>query len=684
MATRVFSRAFPLHRGLLSAPNFGIGRTLVNQFSGTSRTVALAPMRVGVSAMSNVVRQFALQAKEPCDPATLGTITLHQMLEDSIAKYGPRPMFGTKQNGKFVFNTYESFGRDVQAARGVLKSLGVKKGTTVAIISANRPSWAVGAYATYGLGGVYVPMYEQQQGKECAFIIRDSGASVVLVSTKAVLNKIGSLMPETVKHVLCFDDIRAAGGFEAYAKQIGVQPCPTEENDPNQLACLIYTSGTSGNPKGVMLTHKNIKSNVDSMSLLLQGKYTHEDRHLSFLPWAHIYGQSVELHGAVAQGASLACAESRETIVTDLPLSQPTVLVAVPTLFDTIIKGIREKLPKAGAKRKIFDWALRVGKARRDVLNQHKQMGPLLSLQWAVAKAVVFQKIYDRFGGRLRHATSGGSALATEIQDFFGDIGIPVLEGYGLTETSPVVITERYGPTEFLQGGMQPLPGTTVYLCPSVPEGADPAEYAHELPPGKEGELCVSGPGVMQGYYNNPTATAQAFFTLNGQRVFRTGDLACFFPNGSVKITGRVKELYKLRNGKYVVPSPIEEAIRASPYVLQVSVYGENRPFNIVIIVPHMARLAATLNADEKTVLTTHAEEVKKLLQAEVDALCRKAQIKSFEQPHDVLVLGTPFTQENGMMTGKTSLRRSVIFKNFAQEIDAIYAKSAASLPKAD
>lgn len=208
-----------------------------------------------------------------------------------------------------------------------------------------------------------------------------------------------------------------------------------------------------------------------------------------------------------------------------------------------------------------------------------------------------------------------------------------------------------------------------------MPEGEDPAPYARELPPGEEGELCASGPGVMVGYHNKPEATKEVIFTMNGMRVFRTGDLAVFKPNGSVKITGRVKEIFKLMNGKYVVPSPVEETLSMCPYILQNMLLGANQAYTISMVVPDTVRLAAKLGADPATVLTTHKEQAKKLMQGEIDALCRTANIKSYERPHDLLLVSTPFTQANNMMTPKTSLRRKIILDKFSKEIEEAYLK---------
>eukprot|EP00047_Mylnosiga_fluctuans_P005248 m.239315 g.239315 ORF g.239315 m.239315 type:complete len:635 (+) comp13461_c0_seq1:85-1989(+) len=602
------------------------------------------------------------------DTSQFGNRTLHAMLQQTIAKHGKRPFLGYKHNGQFEWVSYQDFGQDVLAARGLLSKMGAKKGTAVAIISSNRPEWAACAFASFGLGSPYVPMYEQQQPADWGHILRDSGANVLLVSSKAVLDRCKAHIPEGVQAVLCFEDVNAAGGFQPYAAKAGVAALEPQTNDVEDIACFIYTSGTTGRPKGVELTHRNIVSNVDAQASLLGGRYTFEDRTLNFLPWAHIYGQTVELHGCIQTGASIGCAESPLTLQKDLQLVKPTVLVGVPQFFyriyDAVFAELEKKPPVA---RKVFNWAMRVARRRRDCLDAGVKSFSVM-VQWKIAQTIVFKKILAKLGGRLRHASTGGAALSREVQDFFGDIGVPIIEGYGLSETSPVVASERYGPTEKIQGGQRALPGVTIMIC--TLEGKP-------LPPDTEGEICVAGPSVMKGYHNNPAATAEVMMDVNGLRMFKTGDLGRLSTAGVLTITGRVKEQYKLQNGKYVVPGLIEAAMMLNPYILQACMYGDNRPYNIALVVPDTTKLAARVGGEPGSVLTTHAAEVKKVLLEEIAFQLSKSGVRSYEKIHDVLVMHEAFSQENSMMTPKMSLRRAQIFARYKQAIDDLYASAA-------
>jgi long-chain acyl-CoA synthetase len=340
-----------------------------------------------------------------------------------------------------------------------------------------------------------------------------------------------------------------------------VDPFPVTSSD---LCTIIYTSGTTGKPKGVELTHSNLVSNMKGINKMWAGQHS-QHTSLAFLPWAHVYGQTCEVFLGFARGDSMAIVGSREQIVEGIAMVKPTTLLAVPALFNRVYDGIMKKASSGSAtQQKVFKAALQAARRRNHLLEFGKPVPIFLRLQYAFFDRIVFSKIRERLGGRLVCMCAGGAATTMPVLEFFEDIGIPVCSGYGLTETSPVIAastpawsTRRLGTNGPLLEGVCAL-----FIDPVTLE---------EVPFGQEGELIVSGPNVMAGYHNKPEATAEVFLMKHGKKYFRTGDLGLLEDGKFLKITGRIKEQFKLENGKYVVPIPVEEAICRSAFVAQVA-----------------------------------------------------------------------------------------------------------------
>jgi long-chain acyl-CoA synthetase len=590
---------------------------------------------------------------------------LVSLLTDSVAKNASRPLFGTKKEGQWSWITYADFGRMVDQCRAGLASLGVGRGDRVAAISNNRVEWAAAAYATYGLGAAFVPMYEAQQDKEWKFILNDCSAKVAIGATPAICRKLRELQADlpNLTGVVCLDAPESDGSsFAALLRQGAAAPRPAEIPEPSLIAGFIYTSGTTGNPKGVLLSHGNLAMNVSAMLPIFP--ISAEDRSLSFLPWAHSFGQTAELHMMVANGASMGICEGVDKIIPNLAEVQPTVLMAVPRIFNRIYDGVQKQIAaKPAPIQALFRNAMSgQTKLRKGVA---LSLGERISIP--LAKKLVFTKIVARFGGRLRYAISGGAALSKEVAEFVDNLGITVFEGFGLTETSPIATANTPDHRRIGSVG-KAIPGVTVKL-----------DHESSGNP-EEGEIVVYGHNVMQGYHNLPEESAKVF-TLDGG--FRTGDLGRIDKDGFLFITGRIKELYKLENGKYVAPAALEEKVQLSPFILQAMVSGANKPYNVAVIVPDFASLkpwaeAQGIDASKPDVLCNH-EKVRALVRGELDKYA--AEFKGFEAIRDFVLVPDEWTTANDMLTPKMSMKRRNIVKRYERDIEALYggARNAAT-----
>jgi long-chain acyl-CoA synthetase len=581
--------------------------------------------------------------------------TLVDIFRTAVVEHSSRPLFGTKRGGAWIWSSYQDFGSQVDRLRGGLQSLGVQRGDRVAMISNNRVEWAVVAYACYGLGAALVPMYEAQNPAEWEFIVRDCEARIVFVANPEVLAKARPRLdglPAAPRYFL-FEGAppsEADARVGAYSKLLTASTVPVIEPSPDDLASLLYTSGTTGMPKGVMLTHMNLASNISAIREVY--KFSPDDRSLAFLPWAHAFGQTAELHHMIAAGASMAIAEGNAKILENLAEVRPSVLFSVPRVFNRIYTALEQQIAsKPKPVQALVAAAFRIKARERDGKAPALHERAVLAL----VDRLVASKVRARFGGRLRFTVSGGAALSREVAEFIDSLGILVFEGYGLTETSPVVSVNLPGARKIGTVG-PPLPGVRVTID-------------------AEGELVVYGPNVMKGYFNHPEETA-AVFTADGG--FRTGDMAAIDSNGFITITGRIKEQYKLENGKYVVPTPLEEQLKLSPYVANAMVYGDNRPYNVALVVPNADAIHKW--AQEKRVTLPHEpkalasdERVRALVKTEIDK--QSAAFKGFESIRDFALIPEDFTTENGMLTPKMSIKRRKVIETYGALLDRVYAK---------
>ncbi len=587
--------------------------------------------------------------------------TLAELYAQSVAAFPENPLFGQRTpDGSWNWITYREFGEAIDHARGGLASLGVSSGDKVAIISDNRPEWAVGAYATYSLGAAWVPMYEAQTQKDWKYILSDSGAKVVFVATDGIRAQIEEIQGEidTLETLVVIDD-PAGGNALDYVELLArgaENPATAAVVRPDDLAGLIYTSGTTGNPKGVMLSHSNIASNLNAVAEIFP--LEEEDRSASFLPWAHSFGQTVELHALIFFGSSTGLT-SAKTLIRDMPEIEPTLLVAVPTVFNKVYDGLNKLMAsEGGIKQKMFEAAM-ANAHKRNTMANRGTTSRMVEIKHGVFDKLVFSKVRDRFGGRLRYAFSGGAAISTEVAEFISAVGIVVYEGYGLTETSPIATCNVKGARKVGSVG-RAIPHVTITIDTDITGDKE------------IGEIVVHGPNVMMGYYNLPEANEEVF---TGDGGFRTGDLGHLDSEGYLYIRGRIKEQYKLENGKYVVPSPIEEALTLSGYISQVMVYGEQRPFNVAVVIPdfeYLEKWAAEngLSASSHADLVAN-EKVIELFKTEINRA--QSDIKHYERVRDFILGTEEWTPEGGMLTPSLKIKRRTIMAEYGPGINSLY-----------
>jgi Long-chain acyl-CoA synthetases (AMP-forming) len=586
-----------------------------------------------------------------------------EILEKSVSKFPQRPFLGTKNKKlkQYEWITYSDFGKRVDNVRSGLSQLGIQKDDAVGIISNNSTDWAVCFFANSGLGARFVPMYEAELVQVWKYIINDAKIKILFISKKEIYEKIKDFISSipTLKKVIVMEgdgpDTLADLEKKGAAKKVkSIYP------EHSSICILIYTSGTTGEPKGVLLSQGNITSNAHATTVSFSNM-NENDRSLSILPWAHVFGLG-ELVTFCLLGASIGIAEGAATVSDDLLLVKPTFLTAVPRVFNRVYDGLWTKMnEEGGLARKLFVMGVESGKKRRELAAQGKSCFKT-NLKFKIADAIVFKKIRAKLGGRLTGSMTGSAAMNPEISHFFWDMGVPLYDAYGLTETSPGATMNR--PSKYKIGSVGPV----MDKCKIV---IDKLGIESEA---KDGEIIIYGPNVMQGYHNKPEAT-KAVMTPDGG--FRTGDRGHLDEEGFLYITGRLKEQFKLENGKYVFPASIEEDIKLNHYIENAMICGEGRAFNVCLVIPDFIALNKwaeknKLPKDRAELLKS--EETKKFLENEiVNSL--KSTYGSYEIPKKFIFLEESFTLENGMLTQTMKLKRRFVFEKYKNQIDALYAK---------
>ncbi len=580
---------------------------------------------------------------------------LVSMWERITTRYAERPLFAEKGASGWVWQTFAEVGERVDAFRAALATLGVGFGDRVALISDNRLEWAITVQATLSLGAVYVPMYESQTREDWNFILRDSQAKLVFGATREIFDALERLKPglPALQHVCGFDldtshersfaHMLAAG--RSAAQVLRVKPAPED------VAGYIYTSGTTGEPKGVVLTHKNFCANVNALLNLFP--IGPEDRSLAFLPWAHAFGQTAEFYMLPALGCAVAINDEVPKLVGNLPDVKPTVLVAVPRIFNRIYDGVNQQMrDKPKPIQALFHAGIRAATRR----SRGATLGIGESLTLKLADKLIFKKVRQKFGGRLKLVVSGSAALSKEVAEFIDALGIQVYEGYGLTETAPVASCNTPANRKIGSVG-KPLPNVRIVIDTQVT--GDP----------KNGEIIIYGDNVMKGYHGRPEEDAKIFTSDGG---LKSGDMGYIDEDGYLFITGRIKEQYKLETGKYVVPSPLEEDLKLSPYIGNVMLHGANKPHNVCLVVLNMVNLEKWAEREGVTLgdATTNPK-VRALIESELEQ--HSKGFRSYERPKNFAIIAQDFTVENGMLTPKMSVRRNRVLEHYKDVLEKLY-----------
>lgn len=598
---------------------------------------------------------------QPADVQTLADLPFHVM-----GRFQKPLMLGRCREGGIDGHSSKEVFEHVRDLSLGLGQLGMVRGDRVAIMSESRPEWVLSDLAILAAGAVTVPIYPTLSSVQARYILQDSGAKIALVSTREQLDKIQGvrhLLPtletvavmdagvERAASVTSLDEVQRRGhermtadwgtgkAFKDHAKLV----------TPDQLATIIYTSGTTGEPKGVMLSHRNLVSNMVASAEVLD--VTEQDIALSFLPLSHSFERMVSFV-YLFTGVTMAFAETMESIGRDIGQVRPTLITGVPRVYEKLQARILEKGGAGSAlKARLFNWAIGVGQRRAAAeLRGHAPAG-LTSVQWALADRLVFQKIRAGVGGRLRFAVSGSAPLSPAVQEFFHGIGLPIIEGYGLTESAPVLTVNPQG---------APRAGTVGRAIPGV-----------ELRIAPDGEILARGPNIMSGYYNKSQASAEALH----DGWLHTGDIGTLDAEGYLTITDRKKDLIVTAGGKNVAPQPIETVLKSHPLVAEAVVLGDRRRFIAALLAPDFAVLERRLEKlgrpfGERQELVNRPD-VMALYQEIVDSLNR--DLSQYERVKKIALLPAEFSIATGELTPTLKVKRKVIEARWRERIEELY-----------
>lgn len=594
--------------------------------------------------------------------------TLNDIFFAAIERSLDRAMLH-RQKGSWLPISSSDFGRRVAGTVGALQEWGIQKGDRVAILSENRPEWSIADFAILLLGAVTVPVYATLTPEQTAFTLRDSGATVIFLSSEHQLRKVKSIIGETqIKRIVVMDNLvmdhlqipdeptatcvlmdrLLAQGSEALDPETETLARSIQRDD---LATIIYTSGTTGTSKGAMLTHGNMASNINYS--LLGFDMRPGLINVSFLPLSHVTARHVDL-AMLYHGVTLAYCPFMEHLSQTLLEVQPSLCVAVPRVYEKIYAKT-QSAAQGFLKRAIYRWALSVGRTHK---TQILAGGTPRSASWKLANKLVFSKIRAGVGGKVQTFISGGAPLGRELAEWYATVGIRIHEGYGLTETSPVIAVNT--PIHHRIGTV----GKTLSNL--------------EVRIAEDGEILVRGPSVFKGYWNRPDETQGAF--QDGW--FKTGDIGCLDADGYLSVTDRKKELIKTSGGKFIAPQPIENSLKLNPLIGTAAIVGDRRKFVFVLISPNFALLEDWARSNHVDFSSRAALVANAKVQALYDGIVEEINkgLARFESMKRVLLVPDEFTAENGALTPTLKLRRRVIEERYRRQIDDLYAQVEASI----
>jgi long-chain acyl-CoA synthetase len=593
------------------------------------------------------------------DPAPMSLTTLNDIFFAAVERNLDRMML-YRENGKWLPISSSDFHRNVSEVVRAMQHWGIRKGDRAAILSENRPEWSIADFAILLLGAVSVPVYATLTPEQTAYTLRDSGATLVFVSTEYQLRKVQSILAQTqIQRIVVMDRIQVPAELASTCALMDhIPPQSPAALDPetaalartvtpDDLATIIYTSGTTGVSKGAMLTHGNMASNI-SCSLLGFDMHAGQTS-ISFLPLSHVTARHVDF-AMLYHGVTLAYCPFIENLPTTLLEVRPTVCVSVPRVYEKIYAKT-ETMARGFPKRAIYNWALSVGGANKPAILAGETP---TSFRWKLASKLVFSKIREGLGGQVETFISGGAPLGRELAEWFATVGVRIHEGYGLTETSPVIAVNT---------PVNHRIGTVGKILPNI-----------EVHIADDGEILARGPSVFKGYWNRPEETENAF--QDGW--FKTGDIGNIDADGYLSVTDRKKELIKTSGGKFIAPQPIENSLKLNPLVGTAVVVGDKRKFACVLISPNFAPLedwarSNGISFSSRAELVTNAK-----IQALYEQLVETANDKlaRFEKMKRVIVVPDEFTAGNGALTPTMKLRRRIVEERYRRQIEQVYAQA--------
>lgn len=598
-----------------------------------------------------------IQASWPLAPA----MTIPGQFFIQARQLGERRALLFKEDALWKHISWREFAGQVRALAAYLLSVGINKGDRVAILSENRPEWAVADLAALSIGAVTVPIYFTNSAEQIEFILKDAGVSIVFVSNEGQYRKLIGSEKNVLNSVVLFDPsgVSEEEDFTAFSdiKDSSFEEGFIEEHiarlNSDDLASILYTSGTTGLPKGVMLTHGNLLSNAMDCKSVVDVRES--DLFLSFLPLSHAFERTVGYYVPLLSGATIAYVEAIDKIAQNMAEVCPTVVVAVPRFYEKTFAAIMENVRSMSAwKRRLFGWALGVGHKAATLRDVARILPLTLRIKEFFAHLLVLRKIRKKMGGKLRFFVSGGAALSGEVGDFFDAIGLSILEGYGLTETSPVMCCNSFSARRRGTVG-KPLPHVELALA-------------------DDGEIITRGPNLMQGYFGRPDLTKE----LVKDGWFYTGDLGEIDADGYLKITDRKKDIIVTSGGKNVAPQAIEGALVGDRLITQAIVCGEGRKFLTALIVPdfkelehlHLGLVMGEFNRDNMLENKSIVELFKNRIDERLKVFARYEQIRRFA------LLGQEFSMEEGELTPTLKLKRKIILKKYSDLIERIYEEN--------
>jgi long-chain acyl-CoA synthetase len=608
-----------------------------------------------MSSVADTTRQYA------ANPAALPRGTLVELFFDAIDRIdSPRALRYRAGEGDWRDISHRALLERVRRTALGLRALGIERGQRVAILSENRPEWAQADWASVCAGVTDVPIYDTLPSSQVEYILNDAEVRLIFVSTAEQLEKILGIWAQvpSLEWAVLFDGessdarvmtlsaLMAQGAAEEEAGRGADFRERALECSPDDIATMLYTSGTTGPPKGVLLSHNNIFSNYQACASLFEAGP--EDSAVSFLPLSHILERMGD-YWFFAKGVSIAYVHDINLVAPSLVEVQPTIAISTPRLYEKVYDAVRGQ---TGVKGRLVGWASGVAARWTEARLAGRSPGVGTSVQHWLADRIVFKKLRARMGGRLRFFISGGAPLAVHVAKFFYGARILIFEGYGLTETSPVVAANTHSDMRLGTVG-KPVPGTEIMIA-------------------DDGEILIRGPQVMPGYYNLPDATADA---IDEDGWFHSGDIGEIDGDGFLRITDRKKDLIVTAGGKNIAPQPIENRVKQSPYIDEAVMIGDRRPYSILLLVPNAAKLREWATGEGITAEgAALLEDPRVRSMMEQEALGNLSDFARFEQPKKVALLSTEFTVESGVLTPTQKVKRRVVQERFEGEIEALYA----------